>query len=373
MVAKKTLSSFIQDAERKYGVGLYDYSLIASYENNKVKMPIRCTIHDIVFNVASNDFLGKKSVTCPECKKGTNKATLPFKNELSTFLNSLCIPYETNYKHENGITYDFFFVQHSLAIMFSSAILSHSSKSDYVNVKYKSGYVDKNSKYNTTIKSIESNVTCITVFDFYWKIKEKKEVYKSKIKHYLGFDERIYARKTTCITISNKEANEFYDTNHLEGSGFSYKNTQSIGLFDEQERLVMCASFGEIYDQASGKFKHKLQRICTLKGVTVIGGISKLSKAINFIIQTDFSYQIVLSSGASTLTSVSDIRYIEPRYFWVNPITLEYYHRNNTQKGVLEKNFKEPVRDDDTESTYMERLHPGYLKVYDAGLAEIKF
>ena len=75
----------------------------------------------------------------------------------------------------------------------------------------------------------------------------------------------------------------------------------------------------------------------------------------------------MLSSGGSSL-KCSDYRIIKPRYFWVHPNTLKYYHRNSTQKAKLEKTFKKPLQDL-SETKYMESL--GFLKVYDNGLAEI--
>lgn len=130
----------------------------------------------------------------------------------------------------------------------------------------------------------------------------------------------------------------------------------------------MAATIGEIYNQASKTFKLKLHRICTLKDTTVVGGISKLT---SFLKQTfgTFSYQITLSSGASSLKFYNNYREIPPRYFWVKPGGKEYYHRNYCQKHLLAKHFNKPLEVNDTESTYMEKL--GFLKVYDNGLAEL--
>ena len=47
----------------------------------------------------------------------------------------------------------------------------------------------------------------------------------------------------------------------------------------------------------------------------------------------------------------------------------EYYHRNYCQKKLLEKHFYQPLFEEDTENTYMERL--GFLKIYDNGVAKL--
>ena len=64
--------------------------------------------------------------------------------------------------------------------------------------------------------------------------------------------------------------------------------------------LIMCASISNYYDQSTKIKKYKLHRICTLKGTTVIGGISKFNKYL-LSIYKEFDYLITLSSGASTL------------------------------------------------------------------------
>lgn len=64
-----------------------------------------------------------------------------------------------------------------------------------------------------------------------------------------------------------------------------------------------------------------------------------------------------------------DYTILKPRYFWVDIRTLQYYHRNQTQKSKLESTFDSPLLETDTETSYMERL--GYIKVYDNGLAKL--
>ena len=82
-----------------------------------------------------------------------------------------------------------------------------------------------------------------------------------------------------------------------------------------------------------------------------------------------FNYQITLDSGGSTLKLTSKLDIKSLRYFWVHPVSLEFYNRNYCQKSLLEKHFKAPIEAGDTENSYMERL--GYLKVYDSGVAEL--
>lgn len=366
MVAKKTLSTFIQEAELKYGIGKYDYSLITEYVNNKIKMPIRCNIHDIVFEVASNDFLGKKSVSCPECKKKNSKTLSDvLYKRFKEFLDSLDVEYKVDYVHpDSKVKYSFYFEDKKLGIVFVN------SNTGFTGTTILGG-VNLNTYKNNTLTSLKFGITCLTVFDFYLNQDIKFEIYKSKIKHYLGMDTKIYARKLKIVPIDNALAYDFYSDNHLEHVGFTYKDSNSYALMDvSSDTIYMCATIGDMYVQSSKTFKKKLHRICTRKGYTVVGGISKLSKFLEKE-HGKFTYEILMSSGASSLNTCSKYTVKTSRYFWVNTKDLSCLHRNRTQKHLLEQNFKQPLLDDDTETTYMERL--GYVKVYDSGVAEIEW
>lgn len=292
--------------------------------------------------------------------------------EIRAYIKSLLpnIKAETSRpKWLGGKELDIYIPDNNLAIEYNGSTYHHSSNSEYISEFYKSTSKPSSYHFNKWKTCFDNEIILLSIYDFYWKNPIKKEIYKSKIRHYLGLDTKLYARKCKVREIGNTIANSFYEENHLEGKGFPYKDSRSYGLFFN-DTLVMCATVGDIYNQSTKSFKKKLNRICTLKDFTVIGGISKLSK---FLLRTfgDYSYQITLSSGGSSLKSTSDYKVIQPRYFWVNSKDVSvYYHRNSCQKHLLEKRFSKPLLDNDTESTYMERL--GYLKVYDNGLAELK-
>lgn len=269
----------------------------------------------------------------------------------------------------NGQELDIYLPKYNLAIEFNGSAFHHSSSSEYVIDFFKSKAKSKTYHYNKWKLCFDEGITLLSIYDFYWVQEQKQEIYKSKINHYLNLDKKIFGRKCTIVKdIDKKIALNFLDSNHIEGSGFQYKNSTYYGLHDK-DTLIMVAVIGQFYNQSNKSFKYKLNRICTLKGHTVIGGISKLTKQIKKDFG-NFTYQITLSSGGTSLKAATDYRIIDPRYFWVNPNTLKYYHRNYCQKQKLIKHFQQPMLDEDTENTYMERL--GFLKIYDNGLAEIQ-
>ena len=218
-------------------------------------------------------------------------------------------------------------------------------------------------------------ITVFNIYDFYWVLEDKKPIILSKIKHGLGKDKRVYARncKVSVGELSVAESKKFLNESHLEGAGFYYKNSKIFSMRDDTGDLVMVAVVGQFFEQGVARFVTKLSRIATKRDVTVIGGISKMAKAIKEECGK-FHYLITLSSGGSSIRSAKSVRYIDPRYFWVSP-ELKYYHRNSCQKQVLEKNFGKPLWDIDgrtcTEKEYMEAL--GYVRVFDNGLAELLY
>ena len=262
---------------------------------------------------------------------------------------------------------DIFIPDLNVAIEYNGTSFHHSSKSEFVNKYYKNKTKHYKYHFNKWNTCRLNGVTLLSVYDFYWMIPKKKEIFYSKISHLLGLDSKIFARKSKILPIENEIAFKFYENNHIEGKGFPYKNSQSFGLFVNDE-LLMCSTIGELYNQKSKTFKQKLHRICTKLDTTVVGGLSKMSKYLRKDFG-EFTYQITLSSGGSSLNKSKDFKVIDPRYFWVNPNTYEYFHRNYCQKHLLTKHFKQELLSTDTENTYMERL--GFLKVYDNGLAEI--
>lgn len=117
------------------------------------------------------------------------------------------------------------------------------------------------------------NIRLIQIYEYEWSTK------KSQIKNYLksilvGNDIKLYARKCQIQEIPNKEMNEFYDKHHLKGKCYSMKF--NIGLYFNKE-LVMGLTVGGEGRDYSG---YSVTRMCVKHGVTVVGGLSRLSKHI---------------------------------------------------------------------------------------------
>lgn len=281
-------------------------------------------------------------------------------------------------------TISFYIPSKNYGVNFNSALTCHSSNTDYVDPKIKKYCKPKDYNYNLWKAYNDKGITVFNIYDFYWVLPEKKPIIMSKISHGLGKDKKVYARKCKVGVdeISTSESKNLLNDWHIEGAGFYYKDSRVFSLHDKDtNEPLMVAVVGRYFEQGSGdKFVNKLGRIATKRGITVVGGLSKLTKEI-IKEYGNFHYLITLSSGGSSLNHSEGSRLIDPRYFWVDVAnSLTYYHRNYCQKGVLEKHFGKPLWDvteesgrvrQCTEREYMESL--GFCRIFDHGLKEVFF
>jgi hypothetical protein len=116
----------------------------------------------------------------------------------------------------------------------------------------------------------QQNIHLIHIFESDW-IHHQVAV-KSRIQSALNANEKVYARNTTITPLTSKDAKNFYDLYHTQGSVASKYH---YGLMHKNE-LVACISFTP--SRFSRKYQYELTRFCSQQGKTIIGGASKLLK-----------------------------------------------------------------------------------------------
>lgn len=92
-----------------------------------------------------------------------------------------------------------------------------------------------------------------------------------------GMNKRIYARKCIVKEITIKESRAFLDVNHRQ-QGKANSSIQ-YGLFYEDELTQVMTFSKERFSRNRGADSYELLRLTSKKGVTVVGGASKLLKA----------------------------------------------------------------------------------------------
>lgn len=339
---------FLELAYEKYG-DKYSYENL-DYQGMVEPGSITCKEHgDWTANLSRFIHMG---IECPEC---TGAGRSRFEKELVNYISTLVpdqvlVNSHPDFMGKNEL--DIFIPSRNFAIEFNGSYW-HSSlfkPRDHAFKKWKS--------------CKDNNVTLLTIWEHYWVLPDKRKVYESKIRHYLGLDRKIFARKTTLKEIDNQEAILFHKENHLEGFEISYKNLKSIALTGEDNEVLMVLSYGELYSQTHKKMEQKIQRISTRLDVTVVGGITKLTKYLERL-SIKPVFQVTLDTGGSVPNL--DLSNVSFRYWWIK--NNKFLTRNSTQ--VKDLKFKSDWVEGDTERTYMERN--GYYQVFDTGIVSVNY
>jgi len=305
---------------------------IIGYKNNKSLINMECKTHGEYQQRLHNIVQGK---SCAKCGNSFSKE----EGKVFNFLSSLVNPEKQNKALIAPLELDIYVHEFKLAIEYNGAYW-HSSK-----------YKNKNYHKNKFLRCKEKGITLVSIWDWQWR--EKRKICLSLILHKLNMNERIYARKTKLKTITNTDAGSFYQKNHMEGCTQSvyYKDNIHLGLF-YKDKLVMCTTYS----------KKEIVRVCTLRFLCVIGGVSKLLKKV----ESGCIYFSVNDMGSSsTLNGFTKVKYSGLRYWWVKGNNV--FSRNSCQKSRIAKRFNINM-DGHTESSAM--LSLGYNRCYDSGLTK---
>lgn len=130
----------------------------------------------------------------------------------------------------------------------------------------------KDYKYHINKKKFFGNLGIEVTFIWEDDWLYKKEICKSIIQNMIGFSKKIYARKTKIRQVSEYDKNTFLIESHLQGACNSKWN---LGLYEGDE-LVSLMTFGNTRFEKNEEPTYELLRFCNKKGVSVVGGASKL-------------------------------------------------------------------------------------------------
>lgn len=213
---------------------------------------------------------------------------------------------------------------------------------------------DKHYHLNKTKMCQEKGIQLLHFWDF--EINDNLEIVKSMISSKLGNNERIFARHCSLVEIENDISKKFFQETHLQGFANS---SFSLGLMFQNE-LVCCASFSK--PRFNPSFDLELIRFSSKKGITVVGGLSKIlskikSKSLISYANRRWSNGGVYKSCGFSLSYVS-----EPAYFYTKDfLTIE--SRFKFQKHKLTKMNTYSL--DLSEDQIMK--NEGYYKIWDCG------
>lgn len=336
-------------AARKEQVLLVDFSI-------KLLEPIRSTKNRIrALCLSCNDEyaldISDGSVSrCPKCFfKPANRSGK--EAELSSFVAALGLTVITNVKSKELIW------PYSLDIWIPALRTAIEFNGDYW---HREEHVGKNYHLDKLDRCTAQGIELIQIFEHEYDYK--KDIVEDRLQSLLRvMSLRVHARKCKIVNVDASTARQFLEQNHMQGAvGAKY----SLGLIHNAE-LVMLLTAGT--PRYSTRADFELLRVCTKRGMTVIGGASKLLKRLKS-----------LESGKS-LISYHDRRwgsstfYEELGFKKLAPTSPSYVYvrrgvklsRYQTMKHRLPKLLCEKFDPLLTESENMSKA--GYLKLYDCG------
>ena len=205
---------------------------------------------------------------------------------------------------------------------------------------------------------ISAGVKPIVVYEDEWN--NHRVVVESRLRHALGdtLAESLGARKTRVVELSSSSAREFCEQYHLQGAA---RSNHRLGLEDQNGRIVAVMTFSK--SNPSRRIQGwEINRFCSLPGVRVPGGASKLFK---HFIQTVQPEQVISYGdrrwGSGELYRELGFEFdgnTRPGYWYFLPNQGVRIHRYRLRKNAS---------DDPTKTEYENRLTQGYLRIWDCG------
>jgi len=195
--------------------------------------------------------------------------------------------------------------------------------------------INEDKRYHQNKRQVYLNSGFDPLFFRSNEIENKTPIVKSIIMNRLGNSQRVLARKCTIREVDSNVSNEFYQKNHLMGSG---RGKIRVGLFFENVLVTLiqiCKKKQNHYDVS--RFCHKINH-------NVVGGFSKLLK---FCLN---NYQI------ESLQTFIDLRYGNGEYL--------------EKLGFIKKTEHLSFKWTDGKNTYNRMKFPGELG-YENGLYKI--
>lgn len=343
-ITKLTLD-FVKNELNKKG-----YSLLSDkYINNKTKLYIKCSKNH-EFYMRWNDV--DKRHGCPICN---GRRSLK-EQELLKWVKTIhpdATPINFN---KLGIDntqreIDVYIPSIRLGIEFNG-LLWHSEK-------YLKDKKQHEEKYKLCKKH---NIQLITIFEHEWD--SRKDQIKGYLESKIVKQNKIYARKCELLEISIDQSKKFLEKYHIQGSTGHEK---AFGLFLDNNLLAVVTG-GKHHRQ--GQNQYVLSRLCFKRGYTVVGGASRLIKALKSYAKTKNYKEMVSwsdnrwSNGNVYKNTNWSPEPLRRDYFYYNIYNKTVHSKQSCQKRVLSKKLKIP-KESATETEMANLLN--LYKVWDCG------
>ena len=231
-----------------------------------------------------------------------------------------------------------------------NGLIWHCEKNPRIYPKY---HLDK------TLVAKEAGYRLIHIFEHEWD--QRNQQVKSYLRSALGKNERyVSARDTEFVELTKEETDEMLNNYHILGKcqySFAY------GLKKDGELLCL-VTFGKHH---RGKDELVLSRYVGKENVSVVGGLSKLTKNA-FKIHGKFTTWVDLrfSDGSNWIKSGwKQMNTLPPDYFYYSPKHHMVISKQSRKKDIV--NTPEEVTE------HEHALIDGLVRIYDCGKIKLEY
>lgn len=248
-------------------------------------------------------------------------------------------------------------------------ILIERERSQYIKVvnrvkKFvdKIGYVGSIKVLNPIIHAAPKyDSGCVYIFQEEWENNSTRLIWKSMLKSRAGLNKVIYARKCVLGIVSKTLCSEFLSENHIQGD---CRSARRYGLYYGNE-LVMVLTIGKPrFNKTDNSVE--LIRLCAKRGLNIVGGASRLLKAVTSEFDTIISYSNRRFSEGNVykMLGFEKVAISKPNYWYFTPNEKVMRNRLAFQRHKLD-GLLPVLKESWSESEAM--LRNGYKKRKDVG------
>lgn len=349
-----------EDISKVLDPSKYSIEDTEGYSSNRSYIRMRCAEHG-VWETKPNWILSCGR-GCPSCSLGgTSKGEV----EMSTFIKSL-LPAGTKVSEGDrtvlsGYELDVYIPEFKIAFEYNG-LYWHSE----ANGKMSDYHLTK------TEKCKRLGIQLVHIYEDEWN--HKNLIVKDKIRHLLGVKSQastLFARALFIDRVSHKEANGFFDANHIQGGMPNQK--VCYGLFHNAE-LIAAMSFGNVRFGESKDGEVELLRYAVKSGHHVPGGFSRLLKGF----LKDFENVSIISSFSDKRWSTGDVyrkngfKFVsssKPSYDYTNSKGLRYNRQHFMKQKLQSLVDKGLLKSFDPNLTEHQNCsNNGYWRVWNCGM-----
>ena len=237
---------------------------------------------------------------------------------------------------------DIFIPDHNLAVEYCG-LYWHSERGNGKSQNY---------HLNKLERCTQAGVQLITIFEDEWL--QKNAIVKSILSNRLGLSQSIGARKCRVVQLSNAQAKQFFEDNHLLG----HVNASEIFGLEYQGQIIFAMSFGR--SRYNKKYHWELLRMCNALGFRTIGGAQRCLHASGKTNIISYADRRWFTGCTYQNLGMRELQATGPGY-WYTDYKQRYHRGGFTKQKLIKQGYDSNL----TEAAIMQSL--GYDRIWDCG------